>query len=505
MSVSVNLCPIWCATQFFDANGDPLAGGQIYQFEAGSFTVQQTTYSDNTGDTPNPQPIVLDSSGRNTTAIWLQSGDAYNLVLEDSSNVFIDSLDDIIGIQASSSVTTSTSIWTKDTDAPVFLNGTQFQLTGNVVADFAVGNRVQIEYPGPTFLYGTVSSVSFSSPNTQVTLINDTSVQNSGMLFAYWSLATVAGKIVDAGAVTYSNPGSYSAGGTVGHQLDNTTAAAAVINTNVANLYQVWPTSGSGANTPYTITTGSDVTSYANGQRFTVNFGAASAGSPTMSVNGLSALPLVQYTPGTGAVEAAVTQVNQVSDIGYDGTNFVLQDPLQQANFDPSTIAHGQTVVVSNLTFTVPANVYSLNVLCVGAGGGGGGGDAGPGPDWTGGNGGIGGAGIGQITTTPGSTFTVSIGAGGTGGTFTGVNGTNGGATTFGSTVVQGTGGAGGTGASGANGTNGVNGHTGAGGYGAYATLYTVSTSIKAAGGLGALGATATGGAGSPGLCIITW
>lgn len=48
--------------QFFDANGNPLAGGLAHFYTPGT-TVAVTTYSDQTGLVPNPNPVVLDAAG----------------------------------------------------------------------------------------------------------------------------------------------------------------------------------------------------------------------------------------------------------------------------------------------------------------------------------------------------------------------------------------------------------------------------------------------------------
>ena len=75
--------------QFFDNNGDPLNGGKLFYYEGGSFTVQKTTYSTSAGTTPNPNPIVLNSSGRPTATAFLVVNEPYNarLTLADGTTV----------------------------------------------------------------------------------------------------------------------------------------------------------------------------------------------------------------------------------------------------------------------------------------------------------------------------------------------------------------------------------------------------------------------------------
>jgi hypothetical protein len=78
------LSPVWNGQQFLDQNGNLLAGGQIYTYAGGSFTVQQTTYTDDSGDTPNTNPIILNASGNMDTGFWITEGVYYNYQLLDT-------------------------------------------------------------------------------------------------------------------------------------------------------------------------------------------------------------------------------------------------------------------------------------------------------------------------------------------------------------------------------------------------------------------------------------
>lgn len=87
--------------QFFDDNGDPLTGGLIYTYAAGT-TTPLTTFTDSTGATPNTNPIVLDSAGRVTAQVFLTTGSSYKFVLQTSASVTIWTKDNIDGIPESS-------------------------------------------------------------------------------------------------------------------------------------------------------------------------------------------------------------------------------------------------------------------------------------------------------------------------------------------------------------------------------------------------------------------
>lgn len=79
--------------QFFDNNGDPLASGKIYTYEAGTSTDKET-YTDASGDAANTNPIILDANGR--ANIWLGDG-AYKFVLKTSADVTIQTVEDLTG------------------------------------------------------------------------------------------------------------------------------------------------------------------------------------------------------------------------------------------------------------------------------------------------------------------------------------------------------------------------------------------------------------------------
>lgn len=97
---TVLLSPIGNGQQFFDNAGLPLSGGLIYTYQAGS-TTPLTTYTTNSGLTPNTNPIALDSAGRFANEVWLQDGYNYKFVIQTSAAVTLQTLDNIYGIPTS--------------------------------------------------------------------------------------------------------------------------------------------------------------------------------------------------------------------------------------------------------------------------------------------------------------------------------------------------------------------------------------------------------------------
>ena len=84
--------------QFLDSNGDPVSGGKVDFFEAGSTTIRQDTFTDKslTPGNENPNPIILSADGRSPTNIFLQQK-LYNVRLLDSANSVIWARDDVLG------------------------------------------------------------------------------------------------------------------------------------------------------------------------------------------------------------------------------------------------------------------------------------------------------------------------------------------------------------------------------------------------------------------------
>lgn len=77
------------APVFYDNDGNPLAGGKLYTYVAGT-TTPQSTYADTNGDVTNANPLVLDGTG--ATEFWVDDA-AYKYVLKDSLGNTIWSVD----------------------------------------------------------------------------------------------------------------------------------------------------------------------------------------------------------------------------------------------------------------------------------------------------------------------------------------------------------------------------------------------------------------------------
>ena len=85
-------------SQFFDNNGNPLSGGKIYTYDAGT-TTPLVTYTSSTGGTAHTNPIVLDAAGRVPSGgeIWNDYSKLYKFVLKTNADVTIATYDNVGG------------------------------------------------------------------------------------------------------------------------------------------------------------------------------------------------------------------------------------------------------------------------------------------------------------------------------------------------------------------------------------------------------------------------
>jgi len=109
--MTVNLSALAGAgQQFFDNNGNPLSGGKLYSYVAGT-TTPQATYTSVSGATAHTNPIVLDSAGRVATGeIWVTAGQNYKFVLKTSAEVTLVTWDNITGINGTGIATNANNV-----------------------------------------------------------------------------------------------------------------------------------------------------------------------------------------------------------------------------------------------------------------------------------------------------------------------------------------------------------------------------------------------------------
>ncbi len=86
----------WLTSQFFANNGQFLAGGLLYTYQAGTNTAAPT-YTDSTGSTPNANPVVANSRGE--MSVWFPANIALKFVLTDAAGNTIWTRDQVVNTQ----------------------------------------------------------------------------------------------------------------------------------------------------------------------------------------------------------------------------------------------------------------------------------------------------------------------------------------------------------------------------------------------------------------------
>lgn len=352
----VSISPVFNDAQLTDDFGNPLAGGKIFTYAAGSNSDTQTTFTTELGDVANSNPIVLDSAGRLPQQLWLANGYAYNLVLtKPDGTTVIRAIDNVRGASPAYSGGLGTAIWNV-VGTPVYVSPNQFYLDGDYTNQFAVGNRVQWSYPDATYGYGVVSTVSYSTNRTYVVVILDSVAISDTVTSVSWSAAVVNDYIVDAGAVGYTSTFTYT-GNNVGTQLQAVTALdAARAKTVSAALI------GTQYNTtlPYTV-------QVLTGLALDVIFEDARAGACTLHINGVTETPAIKMFDYQGLLNDPVIPAGFCARLIYNGTYWVMLNQLPYTPVAPPPAGKQPytTYVTTNLamgaTWTIPAgttNVY---------------------------------------------------------------------------------------------------------------------------------------------------
>lgn len=181
------------AAQFFDNNGQPLSGGKIYTYAAGT-TTPQATYTSGLGTTPHANPIVLDSAGRVPGGeIWLTDSLIYKFVIETSTAVLIGTYDNIAGVNSN------------------FVNYTVQEEVITATAGQTVFNLATINYtPGTNslsvYIDGVNQYVGDSYLETDSTTVTFTSGLHAGAEVKFTTAVQVTTGTMDAENVSYNPP-----------------------------------------------------------------------------------------------------------------------------------------------------------------------------------------------------------------------------------------------------------------------------------------------------------
>lgn len=181
--MAVKLSPV-LNSQIFDANGNPLIGGTIETYLAGS-SIPFNTFVSSDGLTPQTNPIVLNALGQTANLIWLQSGAFYKFIVKDSLGNVQNTLDNIQGVNE---LIINLDQWILSDIVPTYINATTFTLAGDQTSVYQISRRLKLSVTAGT-LYGTVLSAVYGA-STTVTVKLDSGALDAGLSSLSYGILT---------------------------------------------------------------------------------------------------------------------------------------------------------------------------------------------------------------------------------------------------------------------------------------------------------------------------
>jgi len=289
----MNLCPF---SYFANGNGAPNAGGFITTYVAGSSS-EKPTYTNNTGSTPHPNPIVIPANG--IVYIWLATDSAYKLVVTDSSSNPLNTIDQVVPITSFAAIAGG---------ANIDMTGFELYTTGNANLDLNPGGSGTVTFNGiglPTAVpvigqvmqvtsattigYGSISASSLSTLTdaTITTPIANNVLQYDG---SKWVNKTLAAANIAAADATWTSASITDLG------------SSSITFTNKAGLIGQWDNSVTQYATPtsatvFTNKTGA-ISQWTNDRAYLDNAFAVKAGMQTPTATNTVVNPaMVQQHP----------------------------------------------------------------------------------------------------------------------------------------------------------------------------------------------------------------
>ena len=320
---SVKLSPLFNDAQL-DNNGIPLSGGQVYWYISGT-TTPVTIYTESSGSIVNTNPVVLNTRGEPIQPIWLPTGQAYKAMLTDAAGGLIRTIDNIYGINDTSAPVISE--WVSYAGTATYVSTSSFSVAGDQRNTFTNGRRIKATVSG-TDVYGTINATpTYALGVTTVLVTLDGGVFDSSLTNVYYGFLDPTHPSFDTTGV-------------------NTDTKAGI----QAQTWTAFTTTGTAS--AYVLTPNPTVTTPATNTRFNAKFHVASSGTPTLTIGTVTA-PLKQYN-GFGKKIKAGIALNQLVDVIYDGTDYVIIDPANAvAQLQPLYAAISGSDLVITLDPTV--------------------------------------------------------------------------------------------------------------------------------------------------------
>lgn len=301
--------------QFFDNNGNPLVGGKLFTYQAGT-TTKLATYTSATGLSSNANPIVLDYRGE--CNLWVNPNVAYKYVLAPAN----------------------------DTDPPTKAIWTVDQLVSSQLVTLYGGIDT-----GVTNAYVLTFVANFTAYVDGVTIFWVPSHTNSGA-----STINVNG----LGAVSIINQdGSALSAGQIANnrivEMIYKGTGFVLLNTEVAN---VWGGTSGGSSGAYTLAA-TQFSAYRPGLLiYWIPNVTYTGGGCTINVNGLGSASI--FNPDSTILVANQLVAGQVAQILYVGSSFILVNGTSSGSFT-GTLTGMTTTVTATVNYYVSGNICTLS------------------------------------------------------------------------------------------------------------------------------------------------
>lgn len=174
--MTANISPVG-NSQFIDVNGNPLSGGKLYTYEAGT-TTPLAAYTTAEGDVPQPNPVILNSLGTLDDPLYLSNGVPYKIIVKTSAGVSLGlEYDDIYGVAAAD---TTADEWLEFTGTFTYVSSTSFTVSGDQTSIFQVSRKLKTQNTAG-IAYSNIASATYSAPDTTVTVTNTFLALDSGL------------------------------------------------------------------------------------------------------------------------------------------------------------------------------------------------------------------------------------------------------------------------------------------------------------------------------------
>ena len=333
--------------QALDNLGNPLSGGFLYTYSAGT-TTPYSTWTDSTLSVPNANPIILNSAGRPPNEIWFDST-SYKFVLTDSlSNVLgtWDNIQGVAGPAGSTPVISGTSLTSQTIGTGSFTFVTQANIA------LVVGQWVTVSYSTTpsNYFYGQITAYSGTSLTVNVTVISGSGTYASWVI----SISGVRGPTGSpgAGSGTVTSVAVATANGFAGSVATSTTTPNITLSCNTIGILQGNGTAISA------ITVGSGL-SFSGGTLAA----SSSAGGTVTSVSGTGGGTGLTLTGGPITTSGTLS-LGGILGITNGGTGQSSANAALNALLPSQATYSGRSLVTNgtNTSWTQVGTVYSVGM-----------------------------------------------------------------------------------------------------------------------------------------------